>query len=243
MRQDLPGGSGSHNRKRQHEEDETEGIQTVEAGREEGGRRGDTEGEDCDMIMQYTKPNQPDPKVLRKQVLKERTLTFQKSWYEKFPWLHVSMGTEGVLCFHCSKYFKAGKPAQAKSIDPAFISTGFYNWKKALEKFSMHEKSEGHKVAVTTAAYETRPVITQLSSAVSTQQAENRASLLKIIGAERQGLAFRGHEHHQGNLDQLLKYKAEEDQAFTRWSSGMRGTHTSWDCQNERINLINFDKF
>ncbi len=94
------------------------------------------------------------------------------------------MGTDGVLCFHCSKYFKTGKPAQAKSIDPVFVTTGFKNWKKALEKCSMHEKSEGHKVAVTTVAYENRPVTTQLSSAVSTQQAENRASLLKIIGGE-----------------------------------------------------------
>ena len=33
----------------------------------------------------------------------------------------------------------------------------------------MHEKSEGHKVAVTTAAYETRPITTQLSSAVSSE--------------------------------------------------------------------------
>ncbi len=148
------------------------------------------------MIMTYTKPNQPDPKVLQKQVMKDRTLTFQKSWYENYPWLHVSMGTDGVLCFHCSKYFKTGKPAQAKSIDPAFVSNGFKNWIKALEKFSMHKKSEGHNVAVTTAAYENRPVTTHLSSAVSTQQAENRASLLKIIGGEmflaRQGLAFRG---------------------------------------------------
>ncbi len=70
------------------------------------------------------------------------------------------MCTDGVLRFHCSKYFKTGKPAQAKSIDPAFVSTGFKNGKKALEKCSMHEKSEGHKVAVTTAAYENRPVTT-----------------------------------------------------------------------------------
>ncbi len=82
------------------------------------------------------------------------------------------------------KYFKTGKPAQAKSIDPAFVRNGFKNWKKAPEKCSMHEKSEGHNVAVTTAAYENRPVTTQLSSAVSTQQAENRASLFKIIGGE-----------------------------------------------------------
>ncbi len=85
------------------------------------------------MIMTYTKPNQPDPKVLQKQVMKDRTLTFQKSWSEKYPWLHVSMGTDGVLCFHCSKYFKTGKPAQAKSIDQAFVRNGFKNWKKHLK--------------------------------------------------------------------------------------------------------------
>jgi hypothetical protein len=152
------------------------------------------------------------------------------------------MCTDGVLCFHCSKYFKTGKPAQAKSIDPAFVNAGFKNWKKALERCSMHEKSDGHKLAVTTAAYENRPDTTQLSSAVSTQQAENRTSLLKIIGAEmflaRQGLAFRGHGHHQGNLDQLLKYKAVDDQSFRSWLSAKRGVHTSWDCQNERLNLM-----
>ncbi len=51
------------------------------------------------MIMTNTMLNQPDPKVLQKQVMKDRTLTFQKSWYEKYPWLHVSMGTDDVLCF------------------------------------------------------------------------------------------------------------------------------------------------
>ncbi len=85
------------------------------------------------MIMTYTKPNQPDPKVLQKQVMKNRTLTFQKSWYEKYPWLHVSMGTDGVLCFHCSKYFKTGKPAQAKSIDPAFSVMDLKTGKKHLK--------------------------------------------------------------------------------------------------------------
>lgn len=53
-----------------------------------------------------------------------------------------------------------------------------------------------------------------------------------------QGLAFRGHEHHQGNLDQLLKYKAKDNQSFSWWLSAKRGVYTSWDCQNERINLM-----
>lgn len=54
---------GSHSRKRQHEEGETVELQTEEAGTEQqGGTGGNTEGEDVDMIMTYTKPNQPDPK-------------------------------------------------------------------------------------------------------------------------------------------------------------------------------------
>lgn len=109
-------------------------------------------------------------------------------------------------------------------------------------KFSIHKKSAGHKVAVTTAVYERKSVSTQLSSAVIAQQAESRESLLKIIGGvmflARQGVTFRGHEHRQGNLDQLLKYKAEGDAAFTRRLSGKRGVHTSWDWQNEMLDLM-----
>ncbi len=46
-------------RKRPHEEGETVELQTEQ----HGGTGGNTEGEDGDMIMTYTKPNQPDPKV------------------------------------------------------------------------------------------------------------------------------------------------------------------------------------
>lgn len=149
---------------------------------------------------------------------------------------------DGVLCFHCSKYFKTGKPTHAKSTETAFVSAGFKNWKKALEKFIKHEKSEGHKVALTTAAYENRSVSAQLSSAQTEQQKENRANLYKFIGGEMflvsQGLAFSGYDHRKGNLDQLLRYKAEDDPSLTSWLSAKREVYTSWDCQNELINLM-----
>ena len=60
-------------------------------------------------------------------MLKDQTLTFQKAWYEKYPWLHVRISTDGVLCLHCSKYLKTGKPAQAKSTDPVKMS-GWMWW-------------------------------------------------------------------------------------------------------------------
>ncbi len=50
---------GSHSRKRPHEDGDTVELQTEQ----QGGTGGNTEGEDVDMIMTYTKPNQPDPKV------------------------------------------------------------------------------------------------------------------------------------------------------------------------------------
>ncbi|KAK0150311.1 hypothetical protein N1851_008773 [Merluccius polli] len=100
-------------------------------------------------------------------------------------------------CFHCLKIFQFWVSKTGKT---------------ALERFSMHEKSDGHKLAVTTAAHANRPVTTHLSSAVSMQQAENRANLLKIIGGEmflaRQGLAFRGHDHHEGNHGSALKIQS-----------------------------------
>lgn len=161
-----------------------------------------------------------------------------------YPWLHVSQGVDGVLCFHCSKYFKVGKPTQAKSVEAAFFSVCFKNWeKKALEWFSMHEKSEGHKVAITATLYGNRSISAQLSNAHIVQQNENRGNLLKIISGVmfllRQGLALEGHDHQKWNLDELLKYKAENDPSLTRCLSTPL-VYTSWECQNEFIDQLSF---
>ena len=36
----------------------------------------------------------------------------------------------------------------AKGSDDAFVTKGFKNWKKAIEKFIEHERSQSHKFAV-----------------------------------------------------------------------------------------------
>lgn len=43
-----------------------------------------------DTTMTYAQPNQPAPEVVQKQVFGERILTFQKTWYDKYPQLHVN---------------------------------------------------------------------------------------------------------------------------------------------------------
>lgn len=40
-------------------------------------------------------------------------------------------------------------------MDPVFVSTGFRNWKKAVEKFTAHAKSQSHCHATTVYAQET----------------------------------------------------------------------------------------
>lgn len=104
----------------------------------------------------------------------------------------------GVLCFYCMEAFKRQVSPLAKSMDEAFVSTGFKNWKKAIEKFANHQESQAHKVAMTTHTHQRRSVETQLSTAREQQQIEARSCLLKIIKSIRflacQGLALGVHD-------------------------------------------------
>lgn len=43
----------------------------------------------------------PHQNVQRKNTTK--TLTFQTTWYQRFPWLHFSAELKAILCFHCAK--------------------------------------------------------------------------------------------------------------------------------------------
>ena len=98
-----------------------------------------------------------------------------------------------------------------KNADPAFSSKGFNNWKNALASFDRHQQSKSHHHAVTINAQEARPIDVQLSSALAIKQQEARHCLEQIAGSiqylARQGLAFRGHEANDGNLNQLLLFQ------------------------------------
>jgi len=156
------------------------------------------------------KPHQPDSKTIVCQVLRDKTLKFQAQWYHNFAWLHFEPGIEGALCFYCHKAFKNKTSQLVKNTETTFISSGFKNWKKARERFTLHAGSECHKTAITTHIYESRPIDVQLSNVRASQQEEARKCLLKIISAVqflvRQGLSFRGHDDDEGNFNQLLKY-------------------------------------
>jgi len=89
----------------------------------------------------------------------------------------VSPDVEVVLHFYCSKAFNTETSPITKNADSTFISPGFKNGKKALERFSVHEKSD--ETAMTLRFYEDR----------------SESLVLKIIGVlqimARQGLPKR----------------------------------------------------
>ena len=120
------------------------------------------------------------------------------------------------MCFTCAKADNLGSLTFCQNKEPAFITDGFDNWKKGKEKLKKHESTDTHCFAVyQMSTREQRPITAQLSAAKEKQQASARRCLMKIFTTAkfllRQGLAFRGHEQEEGNFNQLLRLKMEDD--------------------------------
>lgn len=108
----------------------------------------------------------------------------------------------------------------AKAKEPAF--TGFDNWKKAIKSFDNHQHTDTHQLAVSQLSAVMKPTVTALlDDNVNHQQEVARKSLHKICTLIQfllgQGLAFRGHNADEGNLMQLLKLRAEDDDDLRKY--------------------------
>ena len=109
----------------------------------------------------------------------------------------------------------------------SFVEGGFCKWKKALQRFSEHEKSEMHREAMTKVAAKSNAVDVgaQLNTQRSADQRDHRSMFLKLLECvrylARHGLAFRGnHEDSvafEGNLYQLLLLQAKDCVLLGSW--------------------------
>lgn len=142
------------------------------------------------------------------------------------------------------KAFRNQTSPLAKSVDQSFVSTGFQNWKKAIEKFKAHEMSQAHKVAITTHTHQAKSIDTQLSSAKALQQQQARSHLLKIVSSlqflARQGTAIRGHENSEGNFRQLLRLRSEDVEGLESWIE-RRLNFLSPQIQNEILQILSLN--
>ena len=98
--------------------------------------------------------------------------------------------------------------SQEKDSYAAFVVNGFSNWKKALDRFSTHERSELHKAAVLglSVASKGTPISSHLSAQRQREMNDARYSLSMIFST----LRF---------LDfcQLLQLKAQDSPILQKW--------------------------
>ncbi|KAJ8872283.1 hypothetical protein PR048_025885 [Dryococelus australis] len=76
---------------------------------------------------------------------KSKGRTFQKPWTTSFSWVEWDDSSDKVVCKTCKKAEANGILKCSTKKDDTFISVGFSYWKKAIEKFRSHEKTETHK--------------------------------------------------------------------------------------------------
>lgn len=93
----------------------------------------------------------------------------------------------------------------SKKGEDAFVDVGFENWKKALERFAVHARSDLHKEAVLKIELlKQGSVHTIISNKLKEEQRVRREMLVKQISTlkylTRQGLAVRGNDDLEGNL-------------------------------------------
>jgi len=169
-----------------------------------------------ELDLTFSEPNHPsDLTMIPPQQTNNRTLRFQKSWFVKYPWLHWNC--RSVVCFYCADI----SPKNAK--ENAFISQGFCNWKKALEKFQEHERSNVHRdcAAKHKLKGSAGKLLASMSESLKEDQKIARSALFSIFSTirylARQGLAMRGNNDANGNLIQLLQLRSIDNKDLQKW--------------------------
>ena len=170
----------------------------------------------------------------------QRSRQFCCDWYTAFPWLVLCVTHLKAFCAYCRYAAKRGLLTDKLS-DNAFISNGFNNWKKALERFEQHAQSSSHKEALLKIELLEQPtIVSQLNSQQKKEQKIRREMLLITLSSlkflVRQGLPVRGHEEIEGNLMQLLLLRSQDCAGLRQYIDN--GNYLSHDVINEMITLM-----
>lgn len=164
------------------------------------------------------------------------------AWFEKFTWLSYDYESDVVFCNLCRIAFKE-RGENATAVELCFIHNGFNNWKKAVEKFQCHEKSQFHCVSASRQLSKEKGmrVVQQLSQHSSRQQEEARQALRVIVSSARYlcrtGQALQGQTKIEGNLLDLLDERSQDVPALKKWLE-KRDRWLSSDIQNELVEIM-----
>lgn len=182
---------------------------------------------------------QPTDKVTLDSLATDKR-RFQSQWYKQFPWVSICLTVRKAYCLYCRFAEKRHLLTFSKMGEKAFTETGFQNWKKAIEKFGLHEASHAHREAMSKwVSRVNQPIAAQLNSQLQQSQKCRRQGLLAEIKAvmylARQGIAFRNHNECEGNLYQLLLLLSEDNDDIKLWLHENR--FTSHQSVSELITL------
>ena len=153
----------------------------------------------------------------------------QSQWFEDHQWLHCDVAIDILFGYFCQNSDDQSQLQAEPRKAAAFISTGFNNWKKALEKFQKHQNSLCHKASLT---YE--EVVPQCGDVremtdknLIAERELNHKCLMVIIEnlqyLSRQGIQFRGHNDYESNFYQLLLLRNKDIPQLKDWLMKKKG--------------------
>ncbi|CAF1263221.1 unnamed protein product [Adineta ricciae] len=179
--------------------------------------------------------------------------SFQSAWYTDRQWLEYSVENNSCFCYYC-RHFSWNKLA----VRDAFSTSGFNNWKKALDNRAgliKHASSSSHLTATKNyLSYKQREetcsnIVQKLDSGRTIRIRKNRDRLTKICSTllvlSRQMIGLRGHVENErssnrGNFLEILHWAAKTDPIVQSIfeDSTSNATYLSHDIQNELIHIM-----
>lgn len=170
---------------------------------------------------------------------KQKKRTFLTSWFNKYDWLEYDQINDKAFCKLCKSM-----SSNSNNNVSVFISEGFNNWKKAVERFNMHELSELHKTNIVKSSFikTNVNVYAQISDSHKKSMEESRFAFDKILSSivflAKQGVAIRGHTDESANFNQLLKLRSEDSTELKNWLGRTTYKWISHDITNEILSIL-----
>ena len=65
----------------------------------------------------------------------QQAQVMQGNWFSLYPWLTIYETRHKLCCFYCCNAIHKNLLTFSKKAEDTFSKVGFYNWKRALEKF------------------------------------------------------------------------------------------------------------
>ncbi|XP_059233201.1 zinc finger MYM-type protein 1 isoform X4 [Mustela nigripes] len=182
----------------------------------------------------------------RVQKIKDKSQNIKKSWCSNFQHLKNNIKKDVTFCYSCQlfcqKIFNCG--------GESFTAQGISNWKKTLEKFRKHEKSEMHlKSLQYWREYQFFDDAVNDNLSIHSKQIEGNKKYLKLIIENilflgKQCLPLRGNDQsissvNKGNFLELLEIRAKDkgEEVF-RLTNLQVDFYNSTQIQNDIIEII-----